>query len=1093
MSTSLAGEQTPLLSNASTRRSSIPWSQFSIALWIQLVEPLSTQVIAPFAPQLIRDIGITHGDETKVGYYVGILLGPYTGGLLAHPAEQFPAVFGNDFWRTYPYLLPCAVPAIVAALCSVITYLFLKETVQHPRPLRSWWTQSKCDGASPDHDPSADREPLLSDAERPKSLRELLTRKVLITATNYGLLALIDSALRTLQPVIYSTPISLIMTPSDDEETPLLQEHSKKRTPLPWAQFTIVMFLQLAEPLTSQVIYPFAPQLIRDIGITHGNEMQVGYYVGLMQSLFFLTQAFTVLHWSRTSDFIGRKPVLLMGLFGLSISMFCFGLSRTFWGLVLSRCLNGALNGNIGVMKSIMVELTDSTNIALAYSYQPIAWSTGSTLGPIIGGSLARPADRFPALFGNNDFLKRYPYFLPCAVPATFTAIAWLVTLLFFKETLKAPVSISQVLKRRSASYSSPAKGVIGSQEPPTLSEPDLDAEEKPLPLSALLTPRVIIAAGNYAVLSLVDIALRAIHPLFFATPVALGGLGLSPPVIGKILSVFGLCNGAFQVFFFARIHERFGSKKTFIGGLATAFPCFLLFPVVNSLAKAQGMTLFVWVLVIFQILISIGLRAIFIFIAAASPNRASLGATNGLSQMTVSIMRAIGPAAANSLFSLSMEKGYLDGYLVYYVLIGVALMALSQTQTQQSQREVDLAIAERNRKEELKRKKAEEQQQKEQELERKRRMIILDQERREKERQLKREREQAAIEAERQKRADLERQSYQHGPKKIKSDGVSTTTQSRTREEPRRKRPSDDEGDSAEVLTREEKRKRKQEQEMRRAFFPTKRSTTSSHKPGRRLPGGAVDITTESQPASDSSLSKKSVRERLAAMPNTLTKLNTVKRDTRTIDEIIQDRAKLREGKTLDGDQARTFDNWFTDKKDSKKVVPTSTAPSRTNTPGANTPSPRGSATPQPSSSSSSSKKPAPPHKQSLLKTAATKAAASSTSTSKSNSVSSKPKPSTTSTPTSSRAFNGSTGGKSSASMGKKRPRSPSPSEESDSDSYPRQRQPASGISNEIWKIFGKDRNQYVNDDVFRKRQSSEGKKESLFRRGFSRKGEVA
>ncbi|KAG6904579.1 hypothetical protein DXG01_008881, partial [Tephrocybe rancida] len=72
------------------------------------------------------------------------------------------------------------------------------------------------------------------------------------------------------------------MTSQADEETPLLQVQSIKRTPLPWAQFTIVMFLQLAEPLTSQVISPFAPQLIRDIGITNGNESQVGHYVGLL-------------------------------------------------------------------------------------------------------------------------------------------------------------------------------------------------------------------------------------------------------------------------------------------------------------------------------------------------------------------------------------------------------------------------------------------------------------------------------------------------------------------------------------------------------------------------------------------------------------------------------------------------------------------------------------------------------------------------------------------------------------------------------------------------------------------------------------------
>ena len=48
-----------------------------------------------------------------------------------------------------------------------------------------------------------------------------------------------------------------------DEETPLLREQQpqKKPTPLPWAQFTILLVLQLAEPLTSQVIYPFLPQV----------------------------------------------------------------------------------------------------------------------------------------------------------------------------------------------------------------------------------------------------------------------------------------------------------------------------------------------------------------------------------------------------------------------------------------------------------------------------------------------------------------------------------------------------------------------------------------------------------------------------------------------------------------------------------------------------------------------------------------------------------------------------------------------------------------------------------------------------------------
>ena len=40
--------------------------------------------------------------------------------------------------------------------------------------------------------------------------------------------------------------------------------------------------------------------------------------------------------------------------------------------------------------------------------------------------------------------------------------------------------------------------------------------------------------------------------------------------------------------------------------------------------------------------------------------------------------MRAIGPAAANSLFSLSIEKGYLQGQLVYYVLVVISGAALA-------------------------------------------------------------------------------------------------------------------------------------------------------------------------------------------------------------------------------------------------------------------------------------------------------------------------------------------------------------------------------------------------------------------------------
>jgi hypothetical protein len=303
-------------------------------------------------------------------------------------------------------------------------------------------------------------------------------------------------------------------------------------------------------------------------------------------------------------------------------------------------------------------------------------------------------------------FLKEYPYFLPCAVPATFSLLAWLVTFLFLKETVRAPVGISELLGFKKGKVAkierddgtpaaplggtvqSPLRGPIPTAQQGNLINNDTDTddfarvvEEKPLSLLSLLTPQVIIAAGNYATLSLVDISFRAIQPLFLSTPIHLGGLGLPPSTIGNLLSIFGVLNGVFQVFFFAQINDRWGSKRVFIAGIVAALPVFASFPVINYLARTQGYSLMVWTAVGFQIVtsvaISISYGAVFIFITRASPNRASLGATNGLSQMSVSIMRAIGPAATNSLFSVSIDKGYLGGQLVYFVLLSVVAVSI--------------------------------------------------------------------------------------------------------------------------------------------------------------------------------------------------------------------------------------------------------------------------------------------------------------------------------------------------------------------------------------------------------------------------------
>lgn len=469
----------------------------------------------------------------------------------------------------------------------------------------------------------------------------------------------------------------------DDEETPLLQrpEQITTRTPLPWDQFWIVLFLQLSDPLSSYIIAPFIPQLVRDIGVTRGDESQVGHYVGILQSSYYAVHALTVFHWSRLSDHIGRKPVILTASLALAVSMLSFGLSKTFLGLVISRVVCGAFDSSHSITGNIVMDITDVTNMPNAYSYMPIPRMIAHTIGPLVGGSLSRPADRFPDIFGQSKLLKTYPYLLPCSVSTIVVSVAWLVTYFCLKESVSARTSLWVLIKggffRQSyTKLRQPPSNVLVN---PGEAGPE-EVQSKSLPLRALLTLKVSTVTASYASMGLFHISFNSVLHVFYATSIEHGGLSLDPPRIGAIIAASGAAHVIFQLVFFARLHDRFGAGALNITGISSGIPIVILFPVINALARAHGMCLVVWLFVVIQTALTVSLTMCYpclaLFVRAAAPNRASLGATNGIVQMFNTIAKVIGPVSAASIFSYSVQEGH-DAWLIYYFLMTLAFLAV--------------------------------------------------------------------------------------------------------------------------------------------------------------------------------------------------------------------------------------------------------------------------------------------------------------------------------------------------------------------------------------------------------------------------------
>ena len=122
--------------------------------------------------------------------------------------------------------------------------------------------------------------------------------------------------------------------------------------------------------------------------------------------------------------------------------------------------------------------------------------------------------------------------------------------------------------------------------------------------LTLLKTYSVMIPILNYGTLGLVQIGFFVLLPLFYSSPIEIGGLGFPPLVIGTFLAMYGIADGTVQALFAAKIIERIGAKTVFCAAVLCLYPMILIFPIMSAFVMAQGKVgPMIWVLLVAQLM----------------------------------------------------------------------------------------------------------------------------------------------------------------------------------------------------------------------------------------------------------------------------------------------------------------------------------------------------------------------------------------------------------------------------------------------------------------------------------------------------------
>ncbi|KAF8321241.1 MFS general substrate transporter [Clavulina sp. PMI_390] len=503
----------------------------------------------------------------------------------------------------------------------------------------------------------------------------------------------------------------------DSERTPLL--HSRisddetnlndsattpsEHTPLPWRQIIPILLLNAAQPLSYELVFPFINQMLVELHVVDDPE-KVGFYSGLIESIFSVTSLLTIMPVSWASDHFGRKPILLWGISCMALSVACFGMARSFWALVLARCIAGGAGGVWATARIMLGELSDKSNQAQAFAGLMVSYRIGQIVGLPIGGFFAHPERHWPGGVFESDFWQRYPFALPCFVGAGFAALAVLAGSFFLEETrlVSGDHTTTEV-----AVHTDESGNVIPEpvSSPAGASSTTATRGKKVSMMSVLKNKTIAALLLSNLMMCIGSECMFVIYPLWAFTPIESGGLSYSESQIGLTLSIRAVVQiGITFCYPYFHSHRWFGRGSAvrlyklamWIWPISLGF--YPLMNVVARMREAHGVPsglIMQWDLGTFVMRWSVEIiMGVFFLVWGfggycwttssvmtndATPSAEALATVNGVMQLTIVIPQAITPAFATALFAYSTEHNLLNGYMHWVIMSAITTLGALQ------------------------------------------------------------------------------------------------------------------------------------------------------------------------------------------------------------------------------------------------------------------------------------------------------------------------------------------------------------------------------------------------------------------------------